>query len=65
MEKAKNLTGPSKLRLREAAANVLPAKGFRIQLLKGRGIRPGARWRVKPSHGPAFEVAVRTGRALV
>jgi hypothetical protein len=64
MEKAKNLTVPSKLRLREAAANVLRAKGFRIQPRKGKGIRPGARWRVKPSRGAAFEVAVRTGRAL-
>jgi hypothetical protein len=62
MEKAKRLAGPSKVRLREAAANVLRAKGFRMQPRKGKGIRPGARWRAKPSDGPAFEVAVRTGR---
>lgn len=62
MEKGKRLAGPSKVRLREAAANVLRAKGFSMQPRKGKGIRPGARWRVKPADGPAFQVAVRTGR---
>ena len=59
---ARNSAGPSKVRLREAAANVLRAKGFKLQPRAGQGIRPGARWRAKPSDGPAFEVAVRTGR---
>ena len=62
MEKRKRPVGPSKARLREAAGDVLRAKGFRIQPRKGKGFRPGARWQAKPPDGPAFEVAVRTGR---